>query len=176
MKTSDENQNLDHLVSKLKTEDAHYATIIKAVQIIYWILLPFLVLMTIWDYMEAKDINELIGGICIVAAFLIIVLFFRKYYREYNMVDYSLPTVQMLKKAIWRYQLFQKRTLWVYFGLLVMDVGLIFDWQEDHSIWVTQTIFLGALALGFVIGFIWWFKKFKPLRDEARQLLREIES
>lgn len=176
MKTTDETQSLDFLVSKLKEEDTNYANIIKAIQIVYWIFIPFLVVMTLRKYLPDKNIEELIGGVCFVTAFLIIALGFRKYYKKYKWVDYSLPTAQMLRNAVWRYQPFQKNTIWLYVGILLMDVGLIFDWKDELSFWMIQIYFFGAITFGAIIGIIIWYVKYKPIRDEAKSLLREIES
>lgn len=170
-----ENNRLDLLIGKLQKEDSTYAAIIKAIQIMYWILIPAFTFMTVREYMDGKNLYELTGGICYVSAFLIIALFFRKYYKEYKYVDYSLPTVQMLKKAVWRYQVFQKKTLWVFVGFILMDIGATFDWMNEFPVWATQAIYLGGLSVGFIVGVIIWYIKYKPLRDDALRLIREIE-
>lgn len=178
MKTNNEiieNNGLDQLIGKLKKEDTTYAAIIKAIQIMYWIFIPVFTVLTAWEYFDGKNLNELIGGVCYIAAYLIIALFFRKYYKEYKYVDYSLPTIQMLKKAVWRYQVFQKKTIWIYIGLIFMDFGLLFDWMDKFPWWVSQTFYLGLILLGLIIGIVIWYRKYKPLRDEALRLIWEIE-
>ena len=41
---------------------------------------------------------------------------FNKYHKEYNNVDYALPTLLMLKKAAYRYYPFRNETKWAIVG------------------------------------------------------------
>ena len=170
-----ETTDLNQLVGKLKTEDTNYARISRAIQIMYWIFIPLFIAISILHYTETYNALHLISGFFYVTSFLIFALFFGKYYKEYRLVDYSLPTVQMLRKAIWRYQPFQKRTVWVFLALALMDVGLTLSNLDDSSVWETQLFFLGAVLFGAVIGIILWYFKYKPLRDEAKNMLKDIE-
>ncbi|WP_319502745.1 hypothetical protein [uncultured Draconibacterium sp.] len=168
--------NLSKLTGKLKKEDRHYATIVKAVQILYWLFIPLFIVRTIRYYTDSHNINNLISGIALILGFLFIALSFRKLYNEYQNVDYALPTLEMLKKAAYRYQPFQKRVLGVIPGLLLMDVGLTFEWiGEGRSVLDSQVFFLGAILFGVIIGLVIWYFKYKPLRDKILDLVREIE-
>lgn len=179
MKTNNENNNysdLKPLISKLKKEDINYASIVKAIQIMYWIFIPLFMIITILEYTETKSINEVISGSCFILSFLIIALFFRKYYKEYKFVDYSLPTIKMLKKAANSYQPFRKNSVWFLPGLLLMDIGLTFDWVgEGTSLIKVQVFFWGLMVIAVIIGLIVWFVKYRPIRDEALQMIKEIE-
>jgi len=176
MNKTEDTQGLGRLVSKLKKEDTNYSRILKSVQIVYGLLIPVMIVLTIRDYMDSKIMAELISGICFVMGLFMIVIGFRKLYKEYKYVDYSLPVLQMLKKAIKRYTPFQKGTSGVYIGVLLIDVGLTVERMDSKTIWETQIFFLGAVGIGAVIGLIWWYFQYKPLQDEAKRLLREIES
>ncbi|MBN1820349.1 MAG: hypothetical protein JW833_06515 [Prolixibacteraceae bacterium] len=170
-----ENTNLDQLVRKLKVKDLNYASLSRAVQIIYFILIPLYAMMTIWEYTDEKNINELIGGGLFIISFFIFILLFRHYYKKYKYVDYSLPTIQMLKNAAERYRPFQKYTGWSFVALIIMDVGLIFDWKDESSVFISQVFFWGLIIIGLLIGLIIWYNKYKPIRDEALRLIQEIE-
>lgn len=170
-----ENNNLQQLIGKLKSEDLNYARLSRGIQIIYWIFIPLFIIKSILHYTETSNVYHLISGVFYITGFLILALFFGKYYKEYKFVDYSLPTVQMLRKAVWRYQPFQKRAVWVLLALLLMNAGLTFSHMGESSVLDTQVFFLGAVFFGIVIGLILWYFKYKPLRDEAQNLLREIE-
>nr|WP_321356749.1 hypothetical protein [uncultured Draconibacterium sp.] len=168
--------NLSKLTGKLKKEDRQYATIVKAIQIFYWIFIPVFIVKTARQYSDSQSINDLIGGVALILGFLIIALTFRKYYKDYQYVDYSLPTLEMLKKAAYRYQPFQRRGVWIIPGLLLMDVGLTFDWiREGRSVFDSQVFFLGAILFGVLFGLVLWYFKYKPLRDKILDLVREIE-
>lgn len=167
--------NLDKLVSKLKEEDAFYARISRFIQIFYWILIPVYITLAIFDFREEREINGLIGTFCFISAFLIFAIFFGKYYKEYKYVDYSLPTIQMLKKAAKRYQPFPLRTVWVIVGLLIMDAGITLDTLKDLPVYVVQIFVLGMFSIGIIIGLLIWKKKYKPIRDNALVMIKELE-
>ncbi|KJF42101.1 hypothetical protein [Draconibacterium sediminis] len=168
--------NLSKLTGKLKKEDRHYATIVKVVQIFYWIFIPLFMVKTAVEYTNSHEISDIISGVALILGFLFIALSFRKLYNEYQYVDYSLPTLEMLKKAVCRYQPFQKRALGILPGLLLMDVGLTFEWMgEGKSVLDSQLFFLGAILFGVIIGLVIWYFKYKPLRDKILHLVREIE-
>lgn len=168
--------NLSKLTGKLKKEDRRYAAIVMVIQIFYWIFIPLFIIKTVEQYSDSHNINDLISGVALVLGFLIIALTFRKYYKDYQYVDYSLPTLEMLKKAAYRYQPFQKRGLWIVPGLLLMNVGLTFDWiKEGKSVLDSQVFFLGAILSGVLLGLVLWYLKYKPLRDNIRKLIKEIE-
>ncbi|WP_167618059.1 hypothetical protein [Maribellus sediminis] len=176
MTTQEFNTNLEKLTGKLEKEDSNYARIIRAVQIFYWIFIPVFAGITILEYRETHSLNTIVSGLFLMVAFLVIALTFRKYYKEYKYVDYSLPTLEMLKKAAYRYQPFQKRGLWVLLGLAFMDVGLTIDWLDQNTSVVHTQIFFGAsLLVGFVIGLVLWYIRYKPIRDNALRLIKEIE-
>ncbi len=175
IKQKTENIDFSRLVSKLKTEDVNYARISRAIQIMYLIFIPVFAVMTFREYNDTGDINELISGGSFILAFLIFALFFGRYYKEYKFVDYSLPTVVMLKKAAYRYQPFQLQQVWVLLAILLIDVGLTFDWMDETPIAEIQATFAGTIVFGVVVGLIIWYFKYKPLRDEALKLIAEIE-
>ena len=170
------NSEFEQLVGRLKTEDSNYANLSRIIQIAYWIFVPLYIIITIRHYADSGDKTQLIGGICMVLAFIIFALFFGKYYREYKFVDYSLPTVLMLKKAAYRYKPFHGRILWVAVALVLMDAGLFINQQEVGLAVFGQILFIGAVLLGMAAGLVIWYIRYKPLRDEALRLITEIES
>lgn len=170
------NLGLDNLVAKLKKEDIHYAHIGKGLQIVYWILIPIYAFLTYMHYLESKDLLYVLGGFCTILAFLILAVFFGRYYKEFKYVDYALPTIQMLRQAANRYKPFQKKAIWVFVAMAFMDVGLSVLFFQDHmQLWQSQVIFGGAILSGVVVGLIIWYVKYKPLRDAALTLIREME-
>jgi len=165
----------DKLIVKLKTEDARYATLSRAIQIIYWIFIPLFFLITILEYTETKESDQLIGGALFILSFLIFAIFFGNYYKEYKYVDYSLPTIQMLKKAAYRYKPFQLKSLWVLLAIVLMDGGLTFKREFNETVLDVQIYFIGLMVVALIVGLIIWYFKYKPLRDEALKLIAELE-
>lgn len=169
------NGDFERLVGRLKTEDAGYATISKVLQVVYWIFIPVFSFMSIRQFADSGDVDLLVGGACMVGAFLIFAIFFGKYYKEYRYVDYSLPTLIMLKKAAYRYKPFQLRTLWIALAVVLMDIGLFYDTREKGIELESQLMFLGAILVGLCAGLVLWYNKYKPLRDDALRMISEIE-
>ncbi|MDE5420585.1 hypothetical protein L3073_00010 [Ancylomarina sp. DW003] len=167
--------NLDQLVSKLQKEDNQYAKLCKGIQIIYWIFIPFYTIMAIRHYLDSGEMSDLIGGLLYVGGFLIIAIFFGNYHKAYKYVDYSLPTLKMLKNAAYRYKPFQLKSIWVLIAILLIDTGLIIQSKIDDSFGDEQIFFFGAIFTGLAIGLIIWYFKYKPLRDNALRLIDEIE-
>ena len=174
-KQNTETTNFAQLVSKLKNEDSNYAKISRAIQIMYWIFIPVFAIITFREFSETGNTNELISGAFFILAFLIFALFFGKYYEEYKYVDYSLPTIKMLKQAAYRYQPFQYRQVWIILALVFVDLALTFDWMETTPVWEIQTTFIGLIIFSLLVGIIIWYFKYKPLRDDALRLISELE-
>lgn len=167
--------NLKKLTRKLKNEDSKYATIAKVIQVFYLIIILVFAISTIWEFSNSHDINDIISGAGLIMGFFIFAITFRKYYEEYKYVDYSLPTLEMLKKAASRYEPFQKKVLWVLLGVVFIDMGLTFQWLDHNmSVLQTQIVFIGAIFLGVIIGLINWYFNYKPLLDNVNELIDEI--
>ena len=169
------NNNLEQLIVKLRNEDLNYARLSKVTQIVYWAFIPMYTIITGISLWESWDTNRLIGGICYILAFLIFAIFFGNYYKEYKYVDYSLPTIIMLKKAAYRYQPFQKKSVWIFLALILMDIGMSLNTSHLFSAYNTHIMFAGLIAVAIVAGYIFWVFKYKPLRDNALHLIKEIE-
>jgi len=167
--------NLDQLMGKLKKEDAHYARLSRGLQIVYWVLIPIYTLLVIWQYLDSGDIYDLIGGSCYVIAFLILAVFCGKYHEEYKYADYALPTLKMLKNAVYRYQPIQLKSIWVLVAVLFADAGISINLLPDFTVAEVQIYFLGLMLISLIIGLITWHLKYKHLRDNALSIIAEIE-
>lgn len=170
-----DNNNLDELIPQLQKSDKNYANIAKQIQAIYWVLLPVYAIIVVIHLFDNSPFSEILGSICFMCGMLIFALLFRKYQKEYNTVDYALPTLKMLKKAANRYKPFRLETIWALLASLFIDAGLVLGHWEDGDAMVIQLIFGGALFVALLVGLVWWYISYKPLRDGALQLIREIE-
>jgi hypothetical protein len=171
---SDSN-NLNELIPQLQKSDKNYANIAKRLKVVYWVLLPVYSLLLIDLLIDKSPFTEILGILSFVCAMLIFALLFRKYQEEYNTVDYALPTLEMLKKAANRYKPFRRETIWALLAALFMDAGLVLNHWGEGDTMVIQLIFGGALLVALLAGLVWWYIRYKPLRDGALQLIREIE-
>jgi len=171
-----ENLSLEQLMVKLKTEDANYAAITKRFQYIYVVFVVFYAIITTLIFIFERDLNMLLSGVSFMVSFIILALIFRKYYKNYSFVDYSLPTLLMLKKAAARYRLFDVRALWLLVASGFIDVALTLNLMPRVSLWIIQLFVLGVILVSVVIGMIRWWYKYKPLLDNVRHLISEIEA
>jgi H+/gluconate symporter-like permease len=170
-----ESIDLSELTQRLKKEDKQYSNLSKRVQIIYWVLIPIYLAMVVLHFFEDARIDDIIGSTCFMLAMLIFALFFRYYYKKYKHVDYSQPTLTMLKKAAYRYQPFQLESLWLLLALVLIDVGLCLNHSLNFDVIQVQIYFIGTLIVAILIGFLVWYVRYKPIRDAALALIREIE-
>jgi len=167
--------SIDGLVGDLKKEDSNYASMCKRLQYMYWILVPLYVLIGFIHFFDSGEWSEGIGSLCFALAMLIFAFLFRKYSKEYKYVDYSLPTVHMLRAAANRHSLFRKETIWLLGALIFLDAGLIMNSPMDASIYEIQIIFVPVMLIAMLIGFFVWYFKYKHLRDRAKAFLADIE-
>lgn len=176
MKQNNKNSNLQQLTQRLKNEDSRYAQLSKSFQIVYFVLTSIFSLLIIIHIIKKEPLSELAGALCFLVAMLSFAFFFRKYYREYNNVDYAQPTLIMLKEAAYRYQPFQRRTIWLLIPILLIDAGLALNSSLGFDLLLLQIVWFGVLVIAVCIGLAIWHVRYKPLRDNALQLIKEIEN
>lgn len=174
-KRKNDNINLDQMVGKLQKEDLRYSNLCKGLKLMYWVLIPIYTVLAILAYLETKEITDLFAGLLFVGSFFIFALIMGNFQKEYNSVDYSLPTLNMLKKAAERYKPYRPKSLWAFAAFFVMDAGFCLSSKYGEDIINKQgyvfAIFLASVAVGLII----WYFKYKPLRDNALRLVAEIE-
>ncbi|WP_291856445.1 hypothetical protein [Marinilabilia sp.] len=167
---------MDQLIHKLKNEDENYARLSRGIQIFYWIMAPVYLIMVVLHAIEGSSLNEILGGIFFFLAMLIFALFFRNYYKEYKYVDYSQPTLVMLKKAAYRYKPFQLKILWAFLAVGFINAGLSLSATHMADLLEIQLVFWSAMAMAVLIGLWRWKVRYKPIRDAALNMIREIEA
>lgn len=168
--------NLGQLTSNLKKEDKKYATLSRRFQIVYWVLIPIYLVSMVGHLIEKSPVKDVLSSLCFLFAMLTFALFFRHYYKEYNNVDYSEPTLMMLKKAAYRYKPFQLKTLWVLLAILLIDAGLILNSSLKFDVLRIQIYFFGSITIAMSIGIILWYVRYKPIRDKALHLIKDLNN
>lgn len=170
-----ETPDLAQLINKLRLEDFKYAGLSKRLSIAYWVITP-LYFASLVAHIIDGDTQGIVSSVCYLSGMLIFALSFRKFHKEFNYVDYSLPTLIMLKKAAQRYKPFQRMTWWALVAVLFVDAGLSYSSSTIRSnILITQIYFLAVFVISFGIGLLIWKNRYKPLRDAAIKLIKEIE-
>lgn len=174
-KRKNDNISLDQLVGKLQKEDLKYSNLCKALKLGYWILIPTYTIMCTIIYIESKEINDLFAGLLFIGSFLIFALVLGNFQKEFNTVDYSLPTLRMLKSAANRYRPIRAKSLWAFAAFFMMGGGFYFSSLFNEYAVRFQSYFIALFFASLIISTIIWYFKYKPLRDNALRLIAEIE-
>ena len=169
------NQDLYDLTTKIKNTDERYSNLTKFLQIIYWVLIPIYLVLIIKDVLSNSPFLEIAASLCFLLGMLVFILIFKLYHLEYKSIDYAQPTLVMLKKAVRRYQPFQNKIWLVLLAVLLVDAGLSLRSLFDTDLIWIQVAFWAAMAVAVAIGLLIWRERYKPLRDQALQMIREIE-
>jgi hypothetical protein len=186
METNHINQSpvhLETLIGRLKTEDARNLKMMLNMQSLMWGIAAMYVFIFALKFILTTPWYEKLGGFLILAAFIAFALLFRNYYKEYKSLDYGIPTIEMLTKAASRHGLFQRRGLYILAPLILEGIGLnlmMYDGfpklEPLYRILYFQMSFFFVMVIAFLVGYIIWKKRQKPLRDHALALLKEFES
>lgn len=186
MKTNITNQpsvNLDKLIGNLKKEDAIFLKFSLSIQWLMWPAALLYLVMVIFIFDFSEPWYKPAGGLMVMLALVIFAVYFRNRYRAFEMIDYGLPTTEVLAKAVKRYQAFKWSDLLLLIPLILEDIGLCFfsidisSHSDPFAHFIKwQVIFFVIIAIGGLIGYIVWWIRQKPLRDRALALLKEIES
>lgn len=168
--------NLASLTGKLQTEDKRYSNIAKRMQVMYWILIPVYMVFIIRHIQDGSSTMQILGGVCFLFAMLTFAIIFNKFKKEYSKVDYSLPTLLMLKQAVKRYKPFQLKTYWALLAVALVDAGLVFNSPEGERKWFIQLVFIGGIVIAILVGLLIWRKRYKPLKDEALKLIEQLSN
>jgi succinate dehydrogenase/fumarate reductase cytochrome b subunit len=174
--------DIDSLIDRMKTEDARNLRLSKSFQWIYWIMIPIYTgLMIVNPDKELTSLHR-ISGVFYVLSFIVFAIIFRKNTKEYKQVNYSLPTLEMMKKAARRYQVWHPRLFLVLLALLLMNIGLTISFFPRlggesgimNIVWFQLTYF-SVMSVSFLIGLQIWRTRQKPIRDQALAIVNELE-
>nr|WP_321451645.1 hypothetical protein [uncultured Carboxylicivirga sp.] len=185
MNNNNSNINISDLTFKLKNEDQRNNKIAQRFKILYFTFGILYALVFIFHYIfdEENTWMDSLSGLSYVMAWLSFALLFRKANKDYSHIDYSLPTITMLQKAAKRYKLFQPRQIPAIGAALLVDIAsclnkLVIPLTQEsiNDILIFQLIFFPALIIGFAAGVLIWYKRHKPIRDNALALIKELES
>lgn len=182
--TNNQNRNstdMDSLINRVKAEDAKNLYLTKTFQWVYIIMITIYTAMMIFDpYLESID--RIIKAF-FIASFIAFILIFRKSYKEYKNINYSLPVIEMLRETANRYRLRVDRVLTLIIPVLLMDIGLTLRFYNDflsinplNRVLIVQAIYIPVFTIAALIGIFVWRKTQKPLRDRALELIKELES
>lgn len=173
--------DLDQLVKGLKREDTRYLSLTKSFKWLMWALTPlYFGIFLIGIFLDRPKI-DIFGFLFFSLGFLSFALLFKSLHEEYKSVDYGVSTMEMLRKAVSRYALWQPTTYLTIIPMLLCAIGFSFTGQrgfpfasqEMRILVAFGSIFL-LLCCGALVGFFIWRKRQKPLRDKALAILKDM--
>jgi hypothetical protein len=174
--------DLKQLVKGLQHEDNRNLGMTHRFKWIMLILAPAYFLMFLGRMIFESYTLDQLGFLFFSLGFLGFALLFRSLHQEYKSVDYGVSTVEMLRKAASRYQLWQSKTYMTIFPVIMICFATSFSLEHlipnpDQTTRLLIVFFgyLATLCCAFFVGYFIWRKRQKPLRDKALALLAEIE-
>ena len=174
---NDEN-NIQRLIGRLEAEDNRNTIMFKVLRIIFLLLVLLYFVQGVVHYVDDRNLFEALGYAAFVIAFSIAFLLMNKHVEIYSRVDYSLPTLKMLKQARLRYRIFPSRATGYIVALLsFVTIAQIFNaWDSVEDQIILIPIFFGSLVLGLLIGCAFWIIRDKPIYDKLNEMIRDLES
>jgi hypothetical protein len=189
MKSKHSNFELPEIIERLKKGETAIKNAFKAIIMLYWIVIAIYVLRILLSKHNFLSNNN-IGAILVLIGSVLIVIFFKKAIKNYPKFDISAPTITLLNDIVKRYKTFKyfnnfplKNIMMFLIGLLLMQIGVTI--MIYHSlgflspilrIIYVQLAYLFLYLLCAVFGIIVWYKKYKPLINNALNLIKEIEA
>ncbi len=169
--------DLPQFINKLKRFDKKARILYNGTKVFYLIIIAFFLLVILLPvFFEDKGFLDrvFVNGLLTIAGLIIIYIYLHYRGKDYKNIDYSQTTYEMLKKTSERYKPFLTKDLWVLPGLTLMSIGISLN--SHMGFWKHELLFWGIVLAAGCLGFIYWYFKWKPLKENADRLIREIES
>lgn len=174
--------NLEKLVTGLQLEDSRNLKLTNNFMWIMWIMAPLYLLFAIIGLSTEEMSTQHIGFIFFSLGFLVFGFLFWTLRKDYKSVDYGVPTIEMLQKAVKRYKFWQAKTYLTVIPVILVCFATSFSIEHllpyPDQINRMVIVFVGyllVLCVAFFIGYLIWRTRQKPLRDKAIAMLKEIE-
>ena len=174
--------DFNQLVAGLQKEDSRNLKMTKNYTTIMWVLAPLYFLLALVGLIIDEPSLDQLGFLFFSLGFLVFGFLFRSLHREYESVDYGIPTTMMLLNASNRYKLWQTKTYLTIIPVALISVAASLTIQKGIPHPELQMrlliVFIGYVIVMFIasfIGYLIWRYRQKPLRDKALELLEEFE-
>jgi len=168
--------NLTELISQMKYEDQKSASNFKRMRNVYWITMPLYLILIVKQIIQSNALSEIVINIFIAFSLLLFAIIYTKVYKSYGHIDYSQPTLELLKKAELRFRPINiKKLLRNALAFLLIEALLVFASNSTTNFLKGQIYMGSGLILSFLIGFIVWKVKYQRIHANIVTLIKEIE-
>jgi hypothetical protein len=183
--TIEESVNLDQVMDSLRRLDARNKRLMLVMYIAYTAFAVIYTALLIVNPDPELTVSNRIQGVIYVLVFGMSALYFRHHFKKTKSVDYSAPVLEMLNAARTRHKLWTPGTI----RFLITLVGLtdiVVTWAiiEDHllhdysliiSILMIQSGYFLLMGTSFLVGYLSWRKKSRPLVRNLTRIIEELE-
>lgn len=177
--------NLDQVMDSLKKLDSRNRRLMFGMYIAYVVFAVVYTGLLIINPDPELTLNNRIQGVIYVLIFGMSALYFRHHFMKNKSVDYSAPVLEMLNEARNRHKLWTPGTIRFIIALVgLTDIVITWailedDFLRDHSltvrILVIQAGYFLIMGISFVIGYVTWRRKSRPLVLNLTRIIEELE-
>jgi Ca2+/Na+ antiporter len=176
--------HLDQVVDQLKRLDNKNKRLMFRMFILYVIFAIFYLGLMILNPDPELTLANRIQGVIYVLIFVVAALFFRYHYRKTYQADYTAPVLKMLENARERHKLLRPGKMWfIVFIVLVSDIAVTWaltgqtwpaSWSLLTIILVIQAGYYAIMSISYLVGYLVWRKKSRPLVRNLTILIEEF--
>ncbi len=178
-------QTVDQIVSILKQKDTKRSRMLKLLFTAFVLaVVVYIISIIIMGYPNLSTIQILIANILMILIIIGSLVVYEKVVKA-SRIDYSLPVLEMLKKAEQKYKFIDNQ--WIIFVLLILLVNLAISivfklfifpikWSMIELTLVSMSVFI-PLLVAVIVG-VWysWKKNQLPIKNKIKKMIDEMES
>lgn len=177
--------HLDQVVDQLKRLDTKNKRLMYRMFIFYLIFAVFYLGLMILNPDPELTLENRLQGVIYVLIFVVAALFFRHHYRKTYEADYTAPVLKMLEDARERHKLLKPGKLW-FLIFIVTSCDVVVTWALTERTWpagwsllttilVIQAGYFTIMGISYLIGYLIWRKKSRPLVRNLTMLIEEFK-
>lgn len=182
----DQKPGLDQIVDQLKKLDSKNKKLMFRMFILYAAFTVFYLGLMILNPDPDLTLENRIQGVVYVVIFAVAALFFRYHYKKTYKADYTAPVLQMLESARDRHKLLRPGKAW-FMIFIVLTCDIVVTWALLDTTWpaswtrlaiilVIQGGYWATMSLSFLIGYLVWCKKSRPLVRNLTRVIDELRT
>jgi hypothetical protein len=177
--------HLDQVVDQLKRLDNKNKRLMHRMFILYAAFAVFYLGLLILNPDPDLTLDNRIQGVIYVLIFVVAAFFFRYHYRKTYQVDYTTPVLKMLEDARERHRLLRPGKIW-FLVFIVLTCDIVVTWALAEDTWpvswslltiilVIQAGYYSVMGISYLIGYLVWRKKSRPLVRNLTILIEEFK-
>ncbi len=180
-----ETPHLDQVVDQLKRLDTKNKKLMFRMFVFYLVFAVFYLGLMILNPDPELTLENRLQGVLYVFMFLVAAFFFRHHYRKTYEADYTAPVLKMLEDARERHKLLKPGKIWfIIFIVITCDVVVTWaladqtwpaNWTRLTTILVVQVGYFTIMAISYLVGYLIWRKKSRPLVRNLTMLIEEFK-